>query len=104
MGDAGGVLQVLVFFPGLLLFPVSLHKMLMAASKELYVVSKPDAQILRSHVSEKHHESCHYTISYSALTSIQIFLMSQFECFKYCIKNANKKRKIIEKTSHILDE
>ena len=104
MGDAGGLLQVLVFFPGILLFPISLHKMLMAASKELYVVSKEDAQILSEKLDEKHNERCHYTVSYSALTSIQIFLMSQFDCFKYCIKNAEKKRRIINKTQQIIEE
>ena len=70
MGDAGGVLQVLVFFPGILLFPISLHKMLMAASKELYVVSKDDAQILTSKLDVRHNIGCHYTVSYSAITSI----------------------------------
>ena len=70
MGDAGGVLQVMVFFPGLLLFPISLHKMLMAASKELYVISKADASILTEKLDEKHHVNCHYTVSYSAKSSI----------------------------------
>jgi hypothetical protein len=67
-------------------------------------VSKEDAQILSEKLDEKHNERCHYTVSYSALTSIQIFLMSQFDCFKYCIKNAEKKRRIINKTQQIIEE
>lgn len=76
----------------------------MAASKELFLLKKSDAKILRTKLDECKHQKneFHFGISYSFLTSVQIFLIGQYSCFTKCIKNGKKKRKIITDTQKLV--
>jgi hypothetical protein len=44
--EAGGILIALKFLPGLILSPISHHKMIIAASKELFLIKKKNANFL----------------------------------------------------------
>ena len=77
MKEAGGILLAIKFLPGLILLPISQHKMIMTASKELYLIKKSDAKMFREDLNDTKHQKSefHYGASYSCLTSFQIFLM-----------------------------
>ena len=80
--EAGGILIALKFLPGLLLSPISHHKMIIAASKELFLLKKKDANLFVEQVNEDKHKmgDCHYGVSFSIWSSLQIYYIGQYKC------------------------
>ena len=70
--EAGGILIALKFIPGLILLPISHHKLIIAASKELFLLNKKCASLLVNRINTKKHQygENHYGVSYSMLTSL----------------------------------
>ena len=96
--EAGGILLAIKFIPGLFLLPIAHHKCLMQASQELFLFNQDNAEIFRSSLDHDKHKELkgnQYRISYSLLSSLQIFLIGQYRCFSRCFKNGKKKLKIM---------
>jgi len=70
--EAGGILIAIKFLPGLLLSPISHHKMLVAASKELFVLKKKHANMFVDKLDDKKHRISeqHHGVSYSFWSSL----------------------------------